>query len=171
MSETYSIWLVSDRESRAYRALDELIGDHARSYPDAPDFEPHITLLGGIEADEGRVVERTRDLARDCDPFELDFSDVSCSTTTHQCVFLLVTPSAELLRLRRSASESFGRDERMYVPHLSLVYSGMNIEDRVRLVRSIDTASLPDGVRIDTVEVVDTGGPVPEWRTVSTHPL
>lgn len=171
MSATYSIWLVPERDSRAYRALDERIGDHARSYPDAPDFEPHITLLGGIGTDETTAVERTDDLVRGCDPFELNFSDVSCSTTTHQCVFLLVTPSATLLRLRRSAAESFGRGERLYVPHLSLVYSEMDVDERVRLVRSIDAESLPDSVRIDTVEVVDTAGPVSEWRTVSTHPL
>jgi 2'-5' RNA ligase len=171
MSETYSIWLVPDSGTRAYRALDELIGDNARSYPDAPDFEPHITLLGGVETDEATAVERTRDLARGRDPFGLEFSDVSCSTTTHQCVFLHVAPSAALLRLRRAASESFGRDERMYVPHLSLVYSDMDVADRVRLMRSIETESLPDGVRVDTIEVVETGGPVPDWRTVSTHPL
>lgn len=171
MSETYSIWLVPDRETRVYRVLDERISDRARSYPNAPDFEPHITLLGGIERDEATVVERTQDLVRGCDPFGLDFSAVSCSTTTHQCVFLLVTPSAALLRLRRSASESFGLAERMYVPHLSLVYSVIDVEERVRLVRSIDTESLPDSVRIDAVEVVDTGGPVPDWRTVSKHSL
>jgi 2'-5' RNA ligase len=171
MSATYSIWLVPDRETRAYRTLDELIGDYAQSYPDAPDFEPHITLLGGIETDEATVSERTCDLVGGRDPFALDFIDVSCSTTTHQCVFLLVAPSAPLLRLRRTASEVFDRDERMYVPHLSLVYSWMEVEERVRLVRSIDAESLPDGVRIDTVEVVDTSGPVPDWETVSTHPL
>ena len=171
MSETYSLWLVSDEDTDAYRTLDERISDYARSYPDAPDFEPHITLLGGIEAAEATVVERTRDLVAERDPFDLDVSGVSCSTTTHQCVFLLVTPSTALLRLRRAATESFGRGERMYVPHLSLVYSELAVEDRVRLMRSVGTESLPDRVRIDSVAVVETDGPVPGWRTVSTHPL
>jgi 2'-5' RNA ligase len=171
MSATYSIWLVPERGTRAYQTLDGLIGDHARSYLDAPDFEPHITLLGGIATDEATVVDRTRALVRGCNSFELDFAGVSCSTTTHQCVFLLVAPSVPLLRLRRAASESFSRDERMYTPHLSLVYSGMDIEERVRLFRSIDVESLPDSVRIDTVEIVDTSGPVPDWETVSTQPL
>lgn len=171
MSESYSIWLVPDRDTPAYRTLDGLIGDLARSYSDAPDFAPHITLLSGIEMDEATVVERTRSVVHDRDPFELEFADVSCSTTTHQCVLVTVTPSAALLRLRRSASESFGRDEHTYIPHLSLVYSEMDVDDRIRLVRSLDTGFLPDDVRIDAVEVVDTGGPVPEWQTVSTHPL
>jgi 2'-5' RNA ligase len=171
MSGTYSIWLVPDRDTPAYRTLDGVISDHARSYPDAPDFEPHVTLVGGIEADEATVVDRTRDLARGRGPLEVASGDVSCSTTTHQCVFLLVRPSADLLRFRQSASASFDRDERLYVPHVSLVYSEMAVEERVRLVRSIDANSLPDTVPIDTVEIVDTSGPVSEWRTVSTHVL
>jgi 2'-5' RNA ligase len=171
MSGTYSIWFGPDRETQAYRRLNELIGEYARSYPDAPDFDPHITLLGGIETDEPTVVDRTQDLARGRDPLELAFGDASCSTTTHQCVFLLVVPSTALLELRRAASEAFDRDERLYVPHLSLIYSGMDIDDRVRAVQSIDADSVPDSVRVDTIEVVDTSGPVSEWRTVSAQSL
>ena len=171
MSGTYSIWLVPDRETQEYRRLDELIGEYARSYPDAPDFDPHITLLGGIETDEPTVVDRARDLVRGRDPLELEFGDISCSTTTHQCVFLLTAPSVPLLEFRQAATESFGRAAEMYVPHVSLVYGDLNFEDRVRAVRSIDTASLPDSVLVDTIEVVDTDGPVSDWRTVSTQSL
>ncbi len=171
MTETYSLWLVPERGTPAYRRLDDLISDRSRSYPDAPDFDPHVTLLGGIDADEGGVSERTQALVRGCDPFDLDFVDVSCSTTTHQCVFLLMAPSVVLLELRRDASAAFERDERMYVPHLSLVYSDMGPKERIRVVESTDVESLPDGVRIDTVELVDTGGPVAEWRTVSAYAL
>ena len=81
------------------------------------------------------------------------------------------SPTADLLRLRRAAAESFDRDGELYVPHLSLVYGGLCAEERVRLARSIDAESLPGTVRVDAVEVVETSGSVPEWRTVSTHAL
>lgn len=171
MSGTYSIWLVPDRETQEYQTLDELIGEYARSYPDTPDFDPHITLLGGIETDEPTVVDRTRDLARGRDPLELAFGDVSCSTTTHQCVFLLVAPSVPLLQFRQAATGAVGRAAEMYVPHMSLVYGDLSPEDRVRVVRSIDTDALPDSVVLDTIEIVDTDGAVSEWRTVSTQSL
>ena len=171
MSGTYSIWLVPDRETQKYQTLDELISEHTRSYPDAHDFDPHITLLGGIETDEPTVMDRTQDLARDRDPLELAFGDASCSTTTHQCVFLLVAPSVPLLEFRQAATEAVGRAAEMYVPHLSLVYSELSPEARVRAARSIDADSLPDSVRVDTIEVVDTDGPVSEWRTVLTQSL
>lgn len=171
VSGTYSIWLIPDRESPAYRALDDLIADHARSHPDAPNFDPHITLLGGIETDEATVVDRTRNLARGRDPLELNFGDVSCSTTTHQCVFLLAVPSVPLLDLRQAATEAFGRAAKMYVPHVSLIYGDLSPEDRVRAVRSIDADSVPDSVQSDTLEIVETGGAVSDWRPVSTISL
>ena len=171
MPGTHSMWLIPDRGSPAYRRLDDLITDYARSHPDAPDFEPHITLLGGIETNEATVVNRTRDLVRGRDPLKLAFGDVSCSTTTYQCVFLLVVPSVPLLELRQAATDSFGRAAELYVPHVSLVYGDLSPENRVQATRSIDADSLPDSVRVDTIEIVDTDGPVSEWRTVSTHPL
>lgn len=171
MTDAHSIWLVPDRSGAAYRRLDDIIADRARAYPDAPDFDPHVTLLGGVDVDREAVTERARELAHGCGPLDLDFGDASCSTTTHQCVFVLITPSAELLELRRAASAAFGRDERMYVPHVSLVYGDLDVDERVREVASIDAASLPDSVRIDTLAVVDTGGSVPEWETVATYSL
>ena len=171
MAGTYSIWLVPDRETQAYQTLDELIGEYARSYPDSPDFDPHITLRGGIETDEPTVRDRGRGLVRGRDPLELAFGDVSCSTTTHQCVFLLVAPSVPLLEFRQAATESVVGAAEMYVPHVSLVYGDLSPEERVRAVRSIDADSVPDSVLVDTIEIVDTDGPVSEWRSVSAHSL
>lgn len=171
MTGRYSIWLRPDPETHAYRRLDEVIGEFADSIADAPDFDPHVTVLGGIAADRETVEKRTRDLAHGRDPFTLSFTSVSCSTTTHQCVFVLVEPSVELLELHRNAVEFFDAEAEMYVPHLSLVYSDMGLEERVRTMRSIDDESLPSEIRIETVAVVETSGPVQTWETTGTYSL
>jgi len=168
MSQAYSIWLVPDSHTAEYRCLEDLIDEHARKH-DAPDFEPHVTVLGGVAEQRGVVEERTREVVRERDPFELEFMGVSCSTTDHQCVFVLVRPSVGLLDVHRQVSESLGPSGGMYVPHLSLVYGGMPLEDRVREVRAIEATGVPDAVRADTVAVVDTAGPVPEWETVAAY--
>lgn len=171
MTSTYSIWLVPDVDSDAYRTLDALIGDFAESYADAPDFEPHVTVLGGVEAEQATVEDRTRDLLADRGPFDLAVGDVSCATTTHQCVFLLIDPSLTVMRLYRRATELFGSAESMYVPHLSLVYSDMPLEERRDLVGAVDVDALPDRIRVETVAVVDTDGAVPEWERVASVSL
>lgn len=169
MSDDYSIWLIPDTESSVYRSLDELITSKAEEYPDAPDFRPHVTVLGGLDMERDSLLERTQELAASQDPFEIDFIDISCSTTNHQCVFLLADPSIELLSLNQRAIQLCEQDNSMYVPHLSLIYSDMGLDDRVEATRSIGAESLPSSVEIETIEVVDTSGPEPNWETVAEY--
>lgn len=169
MSNPYSVWLIPESDSSAYRSLNKLISQNAQTYPDAPDFRPHVTVVGGIRMDRDLVEERTQKISDNYDPFEIDFIDTSCSTTNHQCVFLLVAPSIELLSLNQRAVQMLEQNNSMYVPHLSLIYSDMSLEDRIEATRSIDLASLPNSVEIDTIAVVDTSGPVSDWETVAEY--
>lgn len=171
MSDVYSLWVIPDRESEAYRRFDEIIRDLAAAWEDAPEFEPHVTLLGGILTDHETVLTTTETLIQDQQPLELTFSGVRCSTTRYQCIFALVEPTVELLSLHQTAVHKFDVPAEMYLPHLSLVYSDMSIDDRISTARSIDTAELPTTVQGDTVAVVETTGPVSEWDTVATYQL
>ena len=171
VSDEYSIWLVPDRGTDAYQQLEETIGEYAQRYEDAPEFEPHITVVGGVEGDISALEEGVRSFAEDQDSFSVDFTRVHCSTTRHQCVFLLVEPTVDLLSLHQKAVEVFDVDAGMYVPHLSLVYSDMSMEERLEMVESIDTTALPSDVPIGEITLVKTSGPVSEWETVATYNL
>lgn len=171
MSKEYSIWLVPDEDSEAYSVFDELISEYSQKYSDAPDFKPHVTVLGGIREPRETVEEHTRTLSEGKGRLELAFTTPSCSITNHQCVYLLVNPSVELLALHRSALDLFDANAGMYVPHLSLIYSEMDLSDRIREVQSIEMDSLPNSAWIDTIEVFDTTGPVPDWERTATYSL
>jgi 2'-5' RNA ligase len=171
VSAVYSIWLLPDADADATHQLEGLISDYAQSYDDAPVFDPHITVLGGLTEDQDTVMEGTRTLIQDRAPFEVSFPRVHCSTTRYQCVFLLVEPTREILSLHRDAVEIFEVAAGMYVPHLSLVYSDMSIEKRAALARSVDSASVPDTAPIGSVAVVETTGSIPEWETVAEYQL
>ena len=171
MSGVYSLWLVPNRREKAYRRLSETVSELAAAHPDAPAFEPHVTVLGGIRGDQDRITERTQRLAEERRPVELTFTTVQCSTTKHQCVFLLVKPTRELLSLHQTAVQRFDTDAGMYVPHLSLIYSDMSIDDRFTVVESIDVESLPSRVNADELAVIEATGSVPEWNTVTTYEL
>ena len=86
-------------------------------------------------------------------------------------MFLLAEPTIDLLSLHQKAVEVFDVDAGMYVPHLSLVYSDMGMEERLELVESIDAASLPSSVHVGEIVLVETSGPVSEWETVATYEL
>lgn len=171
VSEEYSVWLLPNRGTDAYQQLDETIEKYAQLYEDAPRFDPHITVVGGIEGNKSVLEENIRSLAKEQDPFDAEFIKVQCSTTRHQCVFLLVEPSIELFSLHQEMSESFNMSGGMYVPHLSLVYSDMSIEERLEMVKSIELSSLPKTAHINAVAFIETTGDASDWEAVRIYDL
>jgi 2'-5' RNA ligase len=163
--DEYSLWLTLDDDTQAATQFQSVIDNLADAHDDAPTFEPHVTVVGGIAGDHQRLTRATQELAAAAEPVDLHFGDVQCSTTSHQCVFVLADPSLELLRLRRQAMGVLGRPAAMYVPHLSLIYSEMDLEHRFAVAEAIDTTALPAQARFTTVELVDTTGPVTSWES------
>jgi len=164
----YSLWLTLDDDSQAATHFQSVIDDLIDAHDDAPRFDPHVTLVGGLTGDRKRPTWVTRELAATTEPLDLRFGDVQCSTTPHQCVFSLVDPSLELLRLRRQAMTALDRPAATYVPHLSLVYSEMSLERRVAVAEALDTTTLPERARFTTLSLVDTAGPVATWEPICT---
>jgi 2'-5' RNA ligase len=170
-SRVYSLWLVPAAGSSARRRLQATITELAAGHEDAPVFEPHVTVIGGIDGERAALEETTRALAARTDPLELAFESVRWSTTRHQCVFLLVEPTLELVELRQSAREAVGGPNSAYHPHLSLAYSDMDLADRRDIAQSVDMAALPSHITCQTVELVETTGPESEWEAVVSVPL
>ena len=168
---TYSLWLVPGVETTAHRQLQAAITELAERVEDAPIFEPHVTVIGDIDGERAALEDTTRTLAARTAPLELAFEGVHWSTTRHQCVFLSVEPTLELLDLRRSAREAIGGSTAAYHPHLSLVYSEMGLTERRDVTQSIDTAALPRGITCRALVLMDTTGPESEWETLVSVPL
>jgi 2'-5' RNA ligase len=171
VASKYSVWLIPDRNSEAYRQLDDYISEYADEYEDAPEFEPHVTVLGGIKGDPNDITPKTRTLAAKYDPIDLQLTRVQCSTTTHQCVFALVEPTVHLLQLHDETAKSFDENPGMYVPHVSLLYSDMSIEDRVSIAESTTAEAFPETATATTLAVVETDGPVAAWDSVDEYQL
>jgi len=104
-------------------------------------------------------------------PIDVTFGDVRYSTTRHQCVFLVVKPSIELFDHYQRARDALSLPAEAYFPHLSLVYSDMNLARRIAVVASINTESLPEHAQFPTVELVDTTGPATTWETITAVQL
>ena len=171
MPSKYSLWLIPDRNSKVYRQLNDRISEYADEYENTPEFEPHVTVLGSIQDDPDDITAQTRTLAAKHDPIDLQFTHVQCSTTTHQCVFVLVEPAVHLLQLHNETAESFDKSPGMYVPHVSLLYSDMSINDRIRTAKSITAEALPETATATILAVVETDGPAAAWHSVNEYQL
>ena len=170
VSDAYSLWLVPDRRSTAYRDLQATIAELATAY-DTPEFEPHVTLLGGISGTADEVLETTETIVQTHEALSLSLKTIQCSTTRHQCVFALVEATLPLLSLRQTAVREFGVTGEMYVPHLSLIYSDMPLKERFAVVDSVNRSSLPTAMMADELAVVETSGSVSEWSQVTSYQL
>jgi hypothetical protein len=62
-NRTYSLWLVPGVETTAHRQLRARITGLAERVEDAPVFEPHVTVIGGIDGERGALEETTRTLS------------------------------------------------------------------------------------------------------------
>lgn len=170
-TRTYSLWLVPGTETPAHRQLRATITELADRVEDAPVFEPHVTVIGGIDGERVALEETTRTLAARTAPLELAFEGVRWLTTRHQCVFLSVEPTLDLMEVRRWAREAIDRSTAAYHPHLSLVYSEMYLTERRDVAQSIDTAGLPGRITYQSLALVDTTGPESAWETLVSIPL
>lgn len=162
----YSLWLTLEEGTDAYSRYRDAIADLAASHADAPVFEPHVTVLGGIAGERETLVETTRSLASGAEPIEVTFGTIRCSTTTHQCVFRLVEPTLGLFELYEAARDAVGVPQMAYHPHLSLIYSGMGLDKRFKLAGTIDPVALPGAGRLTALKLVATDGPVADWELV-----
>ncbi|WP_158293462.1 2'-5' RNA ligase family protein [Halorubrum sp. SS7] len=168
-NSTYSLWLVSGAETTAHRQLQATITELAERVEDAPVFGPHVTVVGGIDDERTALEETTRTLAARTAP--LAFDGVRWSTTRHQCGFLSLVPTLELMEVHRSAREAISGSTAAYYPHLSLVYSEMDLTERRDFAQSIDTATLPGSITCQALALVDTTESESEWETVVAVPL
>lgn len=166
MAREYSLWLTFDEASTGHTQLQRVITSLADTVEDAPEFEPHLTLVGGCDGERATLIQTVDTLSDSTSALALDISDIQCSTTTHQCIFCLVEPSLPLLRLRRQAMRALGRAASMYVPHVSLIYSDLPLDQRRAMAGAIDPAVIPNQVRATAIELVETSGAVTEWQSV-----
>ncbi len=146
--------------------IDRLAEDHG-----GQSFAPHITLLSALGADEADLLEAAAELAGSEHPFRVSFDKIGLEETYWRTMYMRAEDSDELTRLRARACLRLDVTESLYRPHLSLMYTDLDISSRRRIVANEVDIVLPSVVVIDTLAVVRTEGPVAEWDQIATFQL
>ena len=116
--------------------MQEIITNLSAKY-DSPDFEPHITLLGGISSDLESLKQKTELLISKLKPFPVLFSEVSFSTTYFQSVLVRVKATAALMNANMLAKAIYKVDNNVFMPHLSLIYGDHDMKTREKIVSEV----------------------------------
>jgi 2'-5' RNA ligase len=162
-----SLWLVPEGE--IHRRLAARIGELSRRFG-TPPFDPHVTLLPGIEMDDDTARLRTGELAARLGPIRVQLTTAGQEDEYFRSVFIDVDPGPELLEARRLSTRVFGIERAApFRPHLSLLYGDLKEEQRRHAVGSVAEGGVAFLVR--RLELVRTAGRVEEWRRLAAPAL
>jgi hypothetical protein len=129
----------------------------------------HVLLLVGLRHPAEEVVRRAGSL-------ELEALTVSLRSPEGRGeplrgLYLPVVETLRLLHDQALARSVFGvRDDSPFQPHLSLLYGVLEPAERARCAEEV-AGRCPGAVRLDTLEVMRTSGPVSEWQRLGTFAL
>lgn len=163
-----SLWLVPEGEAGArLRALiDRLALRHG-----TPAFEPHLTLLGGLEGPEAETRPPAGEVAARLRPFLVRLGALRHRDEYYRSLFAEAQKSPELLSARRAAEEAFGRaPDPHFLPHVSLLYGDVPASAKEALIAEIGP-ELRVTFRAEALFVVATDGEPADWRPVARQPL
>ncbi|HEY6548756.1 MAG TPA: 2'-5' RNA ligase family protein [Vicinamibacteria bacterium] len=163
-----SLWLLpeaaeGDRLARVISRLASRLG--------TPAFAPHVTLLPGLAFPKDEVVDRTAPLLTDLEALSVALGSPAGRDEPFQRLFLPVAMTFRLVHAHALFRSAFAPgDERPFEPHLSLVYGPLAEAEKASLLREI-VPDLPKRLRLSTLEVVETEGPVEKWQSLARFPL
>lgn len=158
-----SLWLVPGGKIR--EDLARLVRNvSARS--GGPVFEPHVTLVPGIEGDVEPVLRAVARLAARTAPFEIRLEALGWRDEYFRCLFVEVRQDRELMALARTAREMLDLPaEPGYFPHLSLLYADLDAGSKPELAREVPPR--PAGFLVHAIHVYRTQGPVSGWHRLA----
>jgi len=167
----YSLWLVPDTNSEAYRALARCIADISKKYQ-TPDFVPHATLLGSVGNTEKDMRAKTQELAGELAPYEIRLDEIGSNRTYFQILFSKIEQTEAVMRANTIAQKVFVIDQGTYLPHLSLAYGDLSPE-QIALLKQLLERDLIPGTKfiVREIELWHTEGEVGDWCNVSTFPF
>jgi 2'-5' RNA ligase len=153
-----------------YKKLSGMIKRLSREYS-APEFEPHVTLIGTLTGSKEDILRKTSQLAAAIRPFRITLNGFGCMDYYFRCLFLKAAKTPELMGANRKARAIFGRsNDSGYMPHLSLVYGNLPNEKKEEVIeRTGKNFAVTFTAR--SMHLFSLEGEPREWYRVREFPL
>lgn len=164
----YSLWLMP--AGKVYDNSRGLIQRLAKKY-NAPLFEPHVTLLGGVIQQEDDVLERAEQITSGQNAFQITLNRVDYQDYYFRALFVRAERTGQLQALHDRAKEVFEmQDISGYIPHLSLMYGDFSETVKEKIIKNIGKNQNIE-FTANSVQVFKTDGEVNSWYKVKEFPL
>jgi 2'-5' RNA ligase len=166
MHQRFSLWLIPP--SKIKKQLEVVVQQLSQTH-NAPNFEPHLTLLGDFEGNQNEVIKKTELLAKSLEPLTLTLEQVSFSTTYYQSVFIRVKATAELMEANLKAKDIFGLPNTLFMPHISLLYGDFDMKTKEEAAKSVMLPTISFAVK--SIELTPSTPNPSEWIHLHTASL
>jgi 2'-5' RNA ligase len=133
MGSSYSIWLMP--EGAINEKLSEIILGIGQKH-NSPKFSPHVTLVGGFDGEENKLILKAEKLAKLLKPFKVKLTRVTYLDEFFRSLFILVEKTPEFLESVSKAREIFDF-HKTNIPHLSLIYGNFSEETKLKIIKDI----------------------------------
>lgn len=142
----------------------------------APNFEPHVTLLGQVVGSEEEIVSRVAQLANIITSYEIQLARVDYLDEYFRCLFVKAEETDDVMNANAKARETFqgyitSQDPtNQYMPHLSLLYGNFPSQTKEEIIKEIGQ-KWEKTFQVISMHVFSTTGEVKEWYRVKEFPL
>ncbi len=161
--EGYSIWLMPDIEDDV--AYNDEIQTLAFGY-EAPNFESHITVIGGVKEEERRIVEAIDSIAKDQRAFMVHFLGIETEDVWNRAVYLRARKDEELQSLHERTAQSLGIEPSPdYMPHMSMVYGDFDANQKAEMIQRLGISWSRDCL-MSSLALFRTDGHPKKWKRV-----
>lgn len=158
---TVAIWLIPEEPARTrLAAIIDRLSEEYRS----PRFNPHLTLLHPVPADQ--IEDRLRVLAGKAGNLELSPEEVTTGEDFYHCVYVRVALTERLVEARHEAERVFSVPASPFLPHMSLIYADLDQRERMKIARDAGL-DWRDPIGVAAIEAVDVSGSVEKWRVLA----
>lgn len=163
----YSIFLIPSGET--FKNLSKIINRLSAKY-DSPRFEPHVTLIGGVEDSEEQIINKTKKIATFLQSFEIQLVGIDHLNYYLKALFLEVDQTKQVMQANIKASRIFNM-ESGYEPHLSLLYGNFPKKLKQSIIKDLDKKNLNLSFVVDKIYLYKVDGEVNDWQKVAEFQL
>jgi 2'-5' RNA ligase len=137
-----------------------------------PRFEPHVTLLAGLQTPLPDLTAACARFAPEVGPIHIRLGRPGHRDEYFRCLFLEAEDAGGLLEAHSAARAALAPEaDPSFFPHISLLYAALERSVAESLVREIAGAGLGLDFEVRALDLVSTGGPPEAWRRLERFPL
>jgi 2'-5' RNA ligase len=137
----------------------------------APEFSPHVTLLGACVGPRRELIRKAARVAAALRPFVIRLEHIDFCDEYFRCLFVHAALTMPLRKAYQAACREFGHGrEPAFMPHLSLLYGNFPRSLKEEVMAEM-RPRLEIQFKVRSLHLCRTNGEPRHWRRVASFGL